>query len=203
MAPHRSASSNNSLKVIIKKKESPTSKPLFFPAVTPPAHTFIWWFVDGLAMIEAGSETTSGTLNSALLHLVANPQCIKRAYQELSRVIPAGRAPTFDDEPQLPYIRSIVKEILRLKPVAAIGSPHYTTDDVLYKDMWIPKGTIVTVFQWAIHADPTRWDEPEKFMPERYLDVINPPLSPHLNPHNLQPFPFSLSLGKGLTFSIP
>jgi cytochrome P450 len=127
-------------------------------------------------MIEAGSETTSGTLNSALLHLVANPQCIKRAHEELSRVIPAGRAPTFDDEPQLPYIRSIVKEILRLKPVAAIGSPHYTTDDVLYKDMWIPKGTIVTVFQWAIHADPTRWDQPDKFMPERYLDVNNSPI---------------------------
>jgi cytochrome P450 len=124
-------------------------------------------------MIEAGSETTSATLNSALLHLVANPECITRAHEELESVVPAGRGPTFDDEPRLPYIRSIVKEILRLKPVASVGSPHFTTEDIVYKDMWIPKGTIVTIFQWAIHADPTRWDHPEKFMPERYLDVLS------------------------------
>ena len=124
-----------------------------------------------VAMIEAGSETTSATLNSAILHLIANPHCIARAHQELEAVIPPGRGPTFDDEPRLPYIRAIVKEILRVKPVASIGSPHCTTDDVVYKDMFIPKGTIVTVFQWAIHADPTRWEEPEKFMPERYLNV--------------------------------
>ena len=123
------------------------------------------------AMIEAGSETTSATLNSAILHLIANPECIERAHEELERVIPAGRGPTYDDEPRLPYIRSIVKEILRLKPVAAVGSPHCTTEDIVYKDMWIPKGTIITIFQWAIHADPTRWEHPEKFMPERYLDV--------------------------------
>jgi cytochrome P450 len=124
------------------------------------------------AMIEAGSETTSATLNSALLHLVANPECITRAHEELEKVIPPGRGPTFDDEPKLPYIRSIVKEILRMKPVASVGSPHCTTEDIVYKDMWIPKGTIITIFQWGIHADPTRWEDPEKFMPERYLDVI-------------------------------
>jgi|SRR5579862_3254093 len=122
-------------------------------------------------MIEAGSETTSATLNSALLHLVINPDCVERAHEELERVIPKGRGPTFEDELSCHYIRAIVKETLRLKPVAGIGSPHCTTEDITYKDMWIPKGTIVTIFQWAIHADPTRWDHPEKFMPERYLDV--------------------------------
>lgn len=127
------------------------------------------------AMIEAGSETTSATLNSAILHLIANPECIERAHEELERVIPPGRGPTFDDEPRLPYIKSIVKEILRLKPVAAVGSPHCTTEDIVYKDMWIPKNTIITIFQWSIHADPTRWEDPEKFMPERYLDVHSLP----------------------------
>jgi cytochrome P450 len=125
------------------------------------------------AMIEAGSETTSATLNSALLLLVANPQCILRAHEELDRMVPAGRGPTYEDEPNLPYIRSIVKETLRLKPVASVGSPHCTTEDIVYKDMWIPKGTIITIFQWAIHADPTRWDNPEQFMPERYLEVFS------------------------------
>jgi cytochrome P450 len=126
-------------------------------------------------MIEAGSETTSATLNSAILHLIANPQCITKAHEEISRVVPEGRGPTFDDEPRLPYIRAIVKEILRMKPVASIGSPHASTEDIVYQDMWIPKGSIITLFQWAIHTDPTRWENPEQFNPERYLNV--PPLS--------------------------
>jgi cytochrome P450 len=147
-------------------------------------------------MIEAGSETTSATLNSAILHLIANPRCITRAHQELVSVVPPGRGPTFDDEPRLPYIRAIVKEILRVKPVASIGSPHCTTDDLIYKDMFIPKGTVITIFQWAIHADPTRWEEPEKFMPERYLDVCprNSPTPLYLSVRCCLSFPWLFSV---------
>src|SRR5271170_3610182 len=65
-----------------------------------------------IAMIEAGSETTSSTLNSCLLYLCANPEVQKVTQQELDTVL-QGRSPTFDDEGQLPYCRSIVKEILR------------------------------------------------------------------------------------------
>jgi len=71
------------------------------------------------AMIEAGSETTSSTLNSCLLYLLANPSIQSTAQKELDAL---GHSPTFSDEPSLPYIRAIVKEILRLRPVANIGS---------------------------------------------------------------------------------
>ena len=64
----------------------------------------------------------------------------------------------------------MVKEILRIRPVTTIGTPHYTTADLIYKDYYIPKGTIVCLHQYAIHFDPTRYEEPELFRPERYLD---------------------------------
>src|ERR1700738_5255245 len=121
------------------------------------------------AMIEAGSETTSSTLNSCLLYLCANPQIQKVAQKELDTVL-QEYSPTFDDEAVLPYIRSIVKEILRLRPVANIGSPRRSDEDIIYKDMFIPKGTILTLFQYAIHYNPERWKDPEKFDPSRYLD---------------------------------
>lgn len=119
-------------------------------------------------MIEAGSETTSSTLNSCILYLSANPSVQKAAQKELDTIL-SGRSPTFDDENQLPYCRAIVKEILRLRPVANIGSPRKSDEDVVYKGMFIPKGTNMTLFQYAIQYNPERWTDPERFHPSRYL----------------------------------
>ncbi|KAK5459729.1 hypothetical protein LTS15_003858 [Exophiala xenobiotica] len=126
-------------------------------------------FVAG-TMIEAGSETTSGTFNSVILYLMANPEVVKTAQKEIARVIGDSRSPTWDDEEDLPYIRAIVKEILRVRPVASVGSPHYTDGDIVYGNHFIPKGTVVTINQYSIHEYPQRWTDADKFNPSRYLD---------------------------------
>lgn len=122
------------------------------------------------AMIEAGSETTSSTLNSCIKYLAAYPDVQRKANEELSRVVGDSRQPTFDEEESLPYIRAMVKEILRIRPITNIGTPHYTTADVIYKDYWIPKGTVVSINQYAIHFDETRYEDPFALKPERYLN---------------------------------
>lgn len=143
-------------------------------------------------MIEAGSETTSSTLNSAIKYLAATPKAQNAAHKELDRVIGPSRTPTFDDEEQLPYIRAIVKEILRIRPITNIGTPHATTKDVVYKDMLIPKGSPVAICQYAIHFDPDRYDEPYEFKPERYLNY--PPkagvYAAHSDPYQRDHFSF-------------
>lgn len=135
----------------------------------------MWLFLTSIvdactAMIEAGSETTSSSLNSCIKYLSADLLIQTRAHEEISKVIGDSRSPTFDDEEQLPYVRAMVKEILRIRPVTNIGTPHYTTADVIYKDFFIPKGTVVSINQYAIHYDPARYDEPDSFRPERYLE---------------------------------
>ncbi|KAF2502665.1 putative O-methylsterigmatocystin oxidoreductase [Lophium mytilinum] len=125
-------------------------------------------FVAG-TMIEAGSETTSSSVNSGFKYLAAYPEVQQKAHEEISRVIGDGRSPTFDDEDNLPYIRAMVKEILRLRPVTNLGSPHYTTEDMTYQKYFIPKHTVVAICQYAAHND-ARYPEPETFRPERYLD---------------------------------
>ncbi|KAJ2901599.1 hypothetical protein MKZ38_001619 [Zalerion maritima] len=128
-------------------------------------------FVAG-SMIEAGSETTSSALNTAILHLSAHPEIQERANEELSRVVGDERSPTFDDEAALPYIRAIGKEILRIRPVTTIGTPHYTTADVEYNGYRIPKNTVVCMSQYVLHFDERRWkkDGGQAFDPSRYLD---------------------------------
>ncbi|KAF7553267.1 hypothetical protein G7Z17_g3760 [Cylindrodendrum hubeiense] len=126
-------------------------------------------FVAG-SMIEAGSETTSSALNSCILYLSAHPGIQDTANEELSRVVGDDRSPTYDDEGDLPYIRAMGKEILRIRPVTTIGTPHYTTSDVVYKDFHIPKNTVVSMSQYALHFSSDKWTDPDKFDPSRYLD---------------------------------
>ncbi|KAJ5805527.1 uncharacterized protein N7503_003129 [Penicillium pulvis] len=126
-------------------------------------------FVAG-TMIEAGSETTSSALNSCVKYFAAYPKAQAKAYAEIKKVVGESRFPSFDDEEKLPYIRACVKEILRIRPITNIGTPHYTTANVVYKDYFIPAGTVVTINHYALHFDPKRWENPDDFIPDRYLD---------------------------------
>ncbi|KAG6358529.1 hypothetical protein INS49_012046 [Diaporthe citri] len=82
-------------------------------------------------MIEAGSESTSSASYSCIKYLAMSPQVQKRANEELSRVVVDQRSPSFDDHDELPHIRAIAKEIIRLRPIAPVSPPHHTTADVL------------------------------------------------------------------------
>jgi cytochrome P450 len=78
-------------------------------------------------MIEAGSETTSIQLNNMLVGILSNLEILEKAHEELDRVVGSDRPPTFDDEPNLPYIRGIVKEVMRWRPINKFGQNHYAT----------------------------------------------------------------------------
>lgn len=99
-------------------------------------------------LIEAGAETTSASLNNFLLAMTKNPDVVKKAQEELDRVIGPDRLPSFSDEDNLPYIRAIVKENLRMRPPNKVGIAHATTEDDWYEGMFIPKGSQVLINWW-------------------------------------------------------
>lgn len=60
------------------------------------------------------------------------------------------RLPTFDDLAALEYVRAVVSETLRWRPVAVLGgTPHATTADDVYNGMFIPKGSTVIAPLWS------------------------------------------------------
>jgi cytochrome P450 len=73
------------------------------------------------ALFGAGSDTTAATLNTFILGITVFPEVLDAAHEELDRVVGKDRMPTFDDEENLPYIRAMVKETLRWRPVAVLG----------------------------------------------------------------------------------
>ncbi|THW34274.1 cytochrome P450 [Aureobasidium pullulans] len=121
-------------------------------------------------LVEAGAETTSTTLNNFMLAMALNPDAAKKAQEEIDRVIGSARMPGFEDEMQLPYVRALIKEILRWRPVNKFGMMHASSEDDWYEGHFIPKGTVVVLNWWAIHMDPNVHESPDEFRPERYLE---------------------------------
>ena len=65
-------------------------------------------------------------MNSLILGLVAFPETVKKAHEELDRVV-GGSMPQFGDSPDLPYIRAMIKEVLRWRSVSNDHIRHLTS----------------------------------------------------------------------------
>ena len=72
-------------------------------------------------ILSTGTETTYNSLLVTIMALVHHPEVLKKAHEELDRVIGQKRFPTWEDEPNLPYIRAIIKEQQRWRSIAPLG----------------------------------------------------------------------------------
>ncbi|KAL5768507.1 hypothetical protein ACOSP7_015053 [Xanthoceras sorbifolium] len=120
-------------------------------------------------LIAGGTDTSATTVEWAMSELMKQPDLIKKATEELDRVIGRERWVEEKDIPQLPYIDAIMKETMRKHPVAVLLAPHLALEDCNVAGYDIRKGTRVFINSWSIGRDPSIWDEPEEFRPERFL----------------------------------
>ncbi|CAL5375525.1 unnamed protein product [Camellia sinensis] len=120
-------------------------------------------------LIAGGTDTSAITLEWAMSELLKKPDLINKATKELDRVIGRERWVEEKDFPQLPYLDAIVKETMRLHPVVVLLVPHLAVEDCNVAGYDIRKGTRVFINTWSMGRDPTIWDAPEEFCPERFL----------------------------------
>lgn len=121
--------------------------------------------------MSAGTDTSALTIEWAMCLLLNHPNVLRTARAELDAEIGLGRMPEEDDLPNLPYLDCVVSETLRLYPVAPLLMPHESTQDATVAGYTVPRGTMLLVNAWAIHRDPSVWEDPEAFRPERFRDV--------------------------------
>ncbi|QRV84472.1 cytochrome P450 family protein [Ceratobasidium sp. AG-Ba] len=138
----------------------------------------------------AGSDTTVSIVQSFFLAMTLYPEVQAKAQDEITTFLKqrladdpcSSRFLMPDDRQNLPYTSALVRELLRWHPVANV-IPHQSgsTDDenvvsggTTYR---IPANTLVIVNAWQILHNPDVYDQPERFLPERYL-VENPPPDP-------------------------
>ncbi|KAJ7744174.1 cytochrome P450 [Mycena metata] len=140
-------------------------------------------------LLLAGYETTSISLTWALIELARKPEKQAKLRDELVQFGAAD--PTWDQlGSALPYLDSVVLEILRLHPpvgettrqaavddVIPVSEPITTASGEVVDSIVVPKGTIVTVpIRYMNQAEVFWGPNSREFEPERWLTLADDPL---------------------------
>jgi cytochrome P450 len=109
-----------------------------------------------LTLLVAGHETTATALSWAMERLVRHPRKLERLRDEVR-----------DGEDA--YLTATIQETLRLRPVIVLVI-RKLTEPVELGGYELPAGARVTPSIHLVHRDPEIYPEPERFLPERFLE---------------------------------
>ncbi|KLO13823.1 cytochrome P450 [Schizopora paradoxa] len=137
-------------------------------------------------LLLAGYETTAISLTWALIELALHPDKQERLRAELAPF--TSKDPTYDQlTNSLPYLDSILREVLRTHPpvpalarvagvdeVVPLSAPITSESGQLLDSVPVPKGSIVVIPIRAINRSTEIWgDNAKEFVPERWLEAEN------------------------------
>ncbi|XP_043717818.1 cytochrome P450 71AU50-like [Telopea speciosissima] len=126
-----------------------------------------------LDMILAAIDTSAVTIEWILSELLRNPKVMERLQEELRNKVGIDRLVEEEDLVKLEYLDMVVKETMRIHPVAPLLAPHESVEDITINGYHIPKKSRVIINAWAIQRDPNVWStygDAEKFLPERFIE---------------------------------
>ncbi len=110
-----------------------------------------------LTLLVAGHETTATSLSWAVERLVRSPDKLDRLRSEVGE----GREE---------YLTATIQETLRLRPVISIVL-RKLTQPVEIGGYELPAGVSVAPSVYLVHRNPEIYPEPQRFLPERFLDT--------------------------------
>ena len=140
----------------------------------------------------AGHEASAITITYLMHELSRQPSLQRRLREELHSLSPAvihpmksqaalnhatdapGHLPTPSSIDKLPFLHAILQETMRLYAPVSSGIPRLTPSSVPttidgYRN--IPSGITVSSSAYSLHRTPAAFPEPEKWLPERWLDA--------------------------------
>ena len=121
-----------------------------------------------ITLLIAGHDTVGAALCWAFILLSQNPDK-RRILNEQVRAL-KDRFPVWSDMEAMPYVKQVFDESMRLYP-PAWGQPREALEDDIVEGHLIEKGHMISLCQFINHRDPRWWEDPEKFVPERFADT--------------------------------
>lgn len=116
-----------------------------------------------------GIGTASSMLDFTMAELMQRPQMMEKLQAEVNSCIPNGQEVVSEaDLVDMIYLRAVVKESLRLHPVAPL-LPHFSMAQCRIEGHNIPAGVQVLINSSAIGRDTRYWEDAEEFIPERFI----------------------------------
>lgn len=106
-----------------------------------------------------------------LARMVIHPEIQAKAQSEIDMIVGTKGYVSDSDLPNLPYLKAIVKETLRMHPPGPLLSwARLSIHDTHIGNHFVPAGTTAMVNMWAITHDNEVWAEAEVFKPERFIE---------------------------------
>lgn len=128
------------------------------------------WTDDGIAgemlSIYFGASVMATTLTWAISLLSQSPEVRLRLKQELDQVL-QGKTPNSEDLKQLPYLKSVFEEVVRLYP-PSWGYPRFCAEGMNVGGFQIPPKALLIPMVWDLHRHPGIWKNPSNFDPGRF-----------------------------------
>ncbi|PNX65986.1 cytochrome p450 [Trifolium pratense] len=151
-------------------------------------------------MFGAGSDTSSGIVLWGMSEIIKNPKVMEEAQIEVRRVFDRKGYVDETELHQLIYLKSIIKETLRLHPLVPLLIPRECREKCQINGYDIPVKTRVAVNVWAILRDERYWVEAESFKPERF---INNPIDFKGTDFEYTSFGAGRRICPGITYALP
>ncbi|XP_014476505.1 PREDICTED: cytochrome P450 9e2-like [Dinoponera quadriceps] len=142
------------------------------------AQTFVFYF--------AGFESTSTTISFLAHELAVHPDVQAKLRREIDQTLEEtnGRI-TYDVINRMKYLDAVIKETSRMYPSTSflerVCSKDYELPPALpgEKPFTMKKGMVLWVPIYSIQRDDQYYDQPEEFLPERFLDNVSYENSPY------------------------
>lgn len=142
---------------------------------------------EAVTLLFAGQDTSAATLSWTLHLLSLNPASQERLVKELEEHLKNDTKEKItqpyiskNTALKMPYLDAVIKESMRLYPVAPFVVRKLPLDLSIPDEsknpkscITIPKDTFACVWIYSLHRNPKLWHKPNEFIPDRW---INPEL---------------------------
>ncbi|KAJ4848148.1 hypothetical protein Tsubulata_004417 [Turnera subulata] len=121
-------------------------------------------------LMAASVDNPSNAVEWAMAEMINNPELMKKAQEEIDRVVGKDRLVQESDIGELNYVKSCAREAYRLHPMSPFNVPHMSVQDTTVAGYYIPKGSHAVVSRYGLGRNPKVWDDPLKYDPERHMN---------------------------------
>ncbi|GAB1193991.1 hypothetical protein APSETT444_003228 [Aspergillus pseudonomiae] len=133
------------------------------------------------AMIDGGTRSPHNNLLTLLFLMMEYPEWQRKLQKEVDEVVGKGTMPSYQDVPNLPTVRAIVKEGVRYRSIMAeMGISHCLEVDDIYNGYAFEKGTVFHATFAPVNCarsilmDKEMYPDGKLFNPARWLEPSYP-----------------------------
>ncbi|CAF1789989.1 cytochrome P450 71A1 [Brassica napus] len=117
----------------------------------------------------AGVDSVALELEWLMADLIKHPEVMRKAQEEVQRIVGSKSKISNDEIEKMHYLKCVIKETMRLHPAGVV--PRETSSKWIKVGGYdIPPKTKVFVNLYSIQRDPKQWENPDDFIPERFME---------------------------------